>query len=58
MFILVEAPLIGYLISPEGTRAQVEHFQKWLGQHARVVAVTVALAIGVYLVTKGIVGLS
>jgi hypothetical protein len=50
MFLLVEVPLVGYLISPEGTRARVERFHTWLGEHARIVAG----AVGVYLVIKGI----
>ena len=49
MFLLVEVPLIGYLVSPEGTTARVQRFHTWLGDHARIVAVAVALAVGVYL---------
>jgi hypothetical protein len=29
----------------------------WLGEHARIVATAVAVAVGVYLVIKGILGL-
>ncbi|MGZ4286701.1 MAG: GAP family protein [Solirubrobacteraceae bacterium] len=54
MFLLVEVPLIGYLISPEGTRARVERFHGWLGDHARLVATLVALAVGVYLLAVGV----
>ena len=58
MFLLVEVPLIGYLISPEGTRARVQRFQAWLGANARLVATAVALAIGAYLVIRGVVELT
>lgn len=54
MFLLVEVPLIGYLISPEGTTARVQRFHAWLGEHARLVATAAALAIGVYLIIKSI----
>jgi hypothetical protein len=57
MFLLVEVPLIGYLISPEGTTARVHRFHTWLGEHARIVASVVAVAVGVYLVLKGILRL-
>ena len=58
MFLLVEVPLIGYLISPEGTRARVQGFQAWLAANARLVATAVALAIGAYLVIRAIVELT
>ncbi len=58
MFLLVEVPLIGYLISPEGTRARVERFQGWLGAHARLVAAVAALVIGAYLIIRAIVALT
>jgi hypothetical protein len=54
MFLLVEVPLIGYLISPEETTARVRRFHGWLGEHARLVATLAALAIGVYLIIKAI----
>jgi hypothetical protein len=58
MFLLVEVPLVGYLISPEGTTARVKRFQRWLGEHSRLVAAVVALAVGAYLVVGAIVHLS
>jgi Sap, sulfolipid-1-addressing protein len=58
MFLLFEVPLIGYLVSPEETRARVERFQIWLSEHARLVATVAALVIGVYLIIKAIVELT
>lgn len=58
MFLLVEVPLIGYLINPTGTEARVQRFQTWLGTHGRLLATIAALAIGVYLIIKGIVHLN
>ncbi len=58
MFLLVEVPLIGYLFSPEGTRARVERFQSWLSANGRLIATIAALVIGVYLIVKAIVELT
>jgi Sap, sulfolipid-1-addressing protein len=58
MFLLVEVPLIGYLVSPEGTKKRVERFHAWLGANVPLVATGAALAIGLYLVTEAIVHLS
>lgn len=58
MFALAEIPLIGYAVSPDGTRARVQRLRAWLNAHGRTVALWVALAVGVYLTIKGIVGLS
>jgi hypothetical protein len=57
MFALAEAPLVGYAVSPDGTRVRVQRFQVWLSAHARTVAIWAAGVIGVYLTVKGIVGL-
>ena len=58
MFLLVEVPLIGYLISPQGIGARVRRLQAWLAANARLVATAVALAIGAYLVIWAIVELT
>ncbi len=58
MFLLVEVPLIGYVLNPTGTEAHVQRFQTWLANHGRLVATIAALAIGVYLIIKAIVHLS
>ena len=58
MFLLVEIPLIGYLISPEGTRVRVNRFQAWLGDNAQSIAKWAAAAIGFYLIIRGIAGLT
>jgi hypothetical protein len=58
MFLIVEVPLAGYLINPEGTKARVQRFQAWLAEHGRTVATVAALAIGTYLIIEGIVHLN
>ncbi len=58
MFVLAEVPLIGFLVSPERTTLQVRAFQRWLLAHLRPVAAGVAMAMGVYLIIKGLVSSS
>jgi hypothetical protein len=58
MFALAEVPLVGYAVSPDGTRVRVEQFQGWLSDHGRSIATWVAVLIGAYLTTTGIVGLT
>jgi hypothetical protein len=57
MFLIVELPLIGYLVRPDETKARVERFRIWLGDYNRVIAAAAALVIGFYLVIRGIVRL-
>jgi hypothetical protein len=57
MFLIVELPLIGYLVRPDETKARVERFRTWLGDYNRVLAAAAALVVGSYLVIRGIVRL-
>jgi Sap, sulfolipid-1-addressing protein len=56
MFALAELPLVGYVVNPDGTQVRVQSFQGWMSSHAMTVAIWAAALIGVYLTTKGIVG--
>jgi hypothetical protein len=58
MFSLAEVPLVGYLVSPDGTRVRVQQFRGWLGQNGRTIGICAAGLIGAYLTIKGIVGLA
>jgi Sap, sulfolipid-1-addressing protein len=53
-FAMVEIPLVGYLVAPEATRAQVELLHDWVGAHHRLVITAVAATIGAYLLVIGI----
>ena len=55
MFALVEVPLVGYLVAPQRTSDAVHAFDAWLRAHARAVGLGIAVAVGVYLVVKGLV---
>jgi hypothetical protein len=55
MFLLVEVPLLGYLLNPEGARSVVGSFNRWISDHKRAIAGWVALVVAVYLIAKGII---
>jgi hypothetical protein len=56
MFVLVEVPLLFYLVDEARARALVDSASRWARSHKRPVAMAVAGAVGVWLVVKGIVG--
>jgi Sap, sulfolipid-1-addressing protein len=55
MFQWAEIPLIGYAISPDGTRALVARMHSWLGTHARQIAIALCGAAAAFLITSGLV---
>ncbi len=57
MFVLVEAPLVGYLVSPQRTGLLAERLNAWLGRNLIRVAVTAAYTLAVYLLVRGIIEL-
>jgi Sap, sulfolipid-1-addressing protein len=58
MFALAELPLLGYLFAPEATQRRVGAFNEWLGRHARQIVIALATTMGVYLVARGVVGVT
>jgi len=54
MFSFVEAPLVGYLVAPDWTRALVDRFNTWLRRHARHLIGYIAVALGLYLLVRGL----
>ncbi len=57
MLILLELPLIGYLLAPEWTPAAVERIKAWLGRNGRRAGVIGATVIGTLLVARGVIDL-
>ena len=55
--LLLELPLLGYAFAPEWTQDAVARFRGWLGRNGRRAGVTLAAAIGVLLVVRGVVTL-
>jgi len=56
LLILLEIPLLGYLIAPERTVVEVQRFRTWLTQSSRRIAVLGAAGIGVILLIRGVIG--
>lgn len=55
--LLLEVPLVGYVLRPEGTQRAVDGFRAWLGRNGRRAGVWVAVVLGVLLVIRGVAGL-
>lgn len=55
--ILLEVPLLGYVIAPESTQDRVTRFKAWMGAKGRTAAVIGAGVIGVVLITRGVITL-
>ncbi len=56
MFLLIELPLLGYLISPEWTKKAVDRFRAWLGRSGRRAAVFAFTAFGGIALLLGTIG--
>lgn len=55
--ILLELPLVGFIVAPDSTQARVNGFKAWLGHRGRTVSVIAATAIGALIVLKGLLSL-
>jgi hypothetical protein len=54
MFSFVEVPLVGYVVARDWTRGQVDRFNAWLHHNGRHLGGYIALALGLYLIARGI----
>jgi len=57
MLILLEAPLISYAVAPGWTPNAIDRAKAWVGRHWRRFAIVFLAAMGVALVTRGLIGL-
>jgi hypothetical protein len=57
MLILLELPLLGYIIAPDWTPGAVERAKAWVGRNGHKAAVIALTVIGAALVIKGVAGL-
>ena len=57
MLILLELPLLGYVVAPDWTPGAVERAKAWVGRNGHRAAVIALTALGVALLIKGIAGL-
>lgn len=57
-FVLIEVPILGYAIEPEGTAVRVRRFSVWMQANKLAGLAAVSGLIGVILIIKGISGLA
>jgi hypothetical protein len=57
MLILLEAPLISYAVAPGWTPSAIDRAKAWVGRHWRRFATVFLTAMGIALLTRGLVGL-
>jgi hypothetical protein len=57
-FLLIEAPIVGYTISPTRTSAQVTRFSGWMRANKFEVIAAIVGIIGLGLIVEGVVGLA
>jgi Sap, sulfolipid-1-addressing protein len=55
--ILLEVPLLGYLLAPDRTRDTIDSFKAWMGRKGRPAAVVGAAVIGLVLIGRGLITL-
>lgn len=54
--LLLEVPLVGYILRPEATQGAVDGFRAWLARNGRRAGIIVAAVLGALLVLRGIAG--
>jgi hypothetical protein len=55
--LLLELPVLGYLLAPESTAARVSRFRNWMVHSGRRAAIIGSAAIGAWLLIRGVLGL-
>src|SRR4051794_21597173 len=55
--LLLEAPLVGYILKPEATQGAVDGFRDWLARNGRRAGIYVVAVLGALLIIRGIAGL-
>lgn len=57
MLVLLELPLLSYLLQPDATPERVERFKAWLRRDGRRIAIRVVAVAGALLVVRGVITL-
>lgn len=57
MFMLIELPILSYLFAPEKTSLWANQFNAWLRANARRLVPILALAVGIFLIARGVIAL-
>jgi len=58
MLVLLEVPLIGFAVAPDGTPRMIERFKGWLARHGAKALVIALTVIGVLLIVRGIAAIA
>jgi Sap, sulfolipid-1-addressing protein len=58
LLLLVEVPLLSYLLAEDWTPGAVERFNRWLGENRRRILITVAVVVGAALVIRNLAALA
>jgi Sap, sulfolipid-1-addressing protein len=56
--ILLELPLLAYLVAPGWTQDHVVRFKAWLGRHGRRIGEIALATVGIFLATRGLMAIS
>jgi hypothetical protein len=54
LLLLVELPLVSYVVAEGWTPVAVERFKAWIARNGRRVALVVALVVGAVLIVRGL----
>jgi hypothetical protein len=57
MLLLIEIPLLGYLVSPDATQRRVKRFTDWISSNARTIVVRISLVFGCLLLLRAAITL-
>jgi hypothetical protein len=57
MLVLIEAPLVSFLLAPDWTPRAVDRAKAWIAARAHVFAVRGLALLGTALILKGVIGL-
>ena len=55
MLAILEVPLVGFFIAPDGTRRAVDRFRAWFSANARRLGSRLALILGALLILRGLI---
>jgi Sap, sulfolipid-1-addressing protein len=57
MLLLIEIPLLGFVLSPDATRRRVKRFTDWISSNARTIVARIALVFGCLLLLRAAITL-
>jgi hypothetical protein len=55
LLLLLEIPLVGFVLAPERTVVEVQNFREWLSRNGLKAGIYVAAGLGLFLVVRGVI---